>query len=118
MINSKVKTKDGYEPITAYFVSEAVLPDLQFVDCYRGKRRILSCADYAVFDSETSHYGLDCAWIYQWAFLLGGVYVYGRTAAEFVDRSDMYNVQLCLERTCSADLTLHLGDDGRYTVID
>lgn len=85
MINSKVKTKEGYEPITAYTVNEVVLPDLPFVDCYRGKRRILSCAEYAVFDSETSHYGLECAWVYQWAFLLGGVYVYGRTAAEFVD---------------------------------
>lgn len=38
-------------------------------------------------------------------------------AAEFVDRSDMYNVKLCLEHTGSADLALHLGDDGRYTVI-
>ena len=37
-------------------------------------------------------------------------------AAEFVDRSDMYNVRLCLERTGTADLTLHLTDDGRYTV--
>ena len=38
-------------------------------------------------------------------------------AAEFVDRSDMYNVRLCLEHTGGADLTLKLNADGRYAVI-
>ena len=37
-------------------------------------------------------------------------------AAEFVDRSDMYNVRLCLEHTGPADLTLRLDENGRYTV--
>lgn len=39
-------------------------------------------------------------------------------AAEFVDRSDMANVRLCLERTTCADLTLQLDENGRYTVTD
>lgn len=84
VIQSKVKTKDGYEDITAYTTEEVTLPDLDFIDAYRGRKRVRACADYAVFDSETSHYKTDCAWIYQWAVKLGGAYIYGRTPAEFV----------------------------------
>ncbi len=38
-----------------------------------------------------------------------------REAAErFVDYSDMYNVRLCMSKSCRADLTLGLNEDGDY----
>lgn len=85
MIKSRVRTRDGDEEITAYSVDEVQLPALEFVDAYRGKKRVLACADYAVLDTETSHAGLDIGWIYQWAVKLGGVYIYGRTPSELID---------------------------------
>ncbi len=39
-------------------------------------------------------------------------------AARIVERSDMANIRLCLERSLPADVTLALGEDGRYKKAD
>lgn len=38
------------------------------------------------------------------------------TAGDFVERSDLWNARLCLERSLPADLTLSLQHDDEYTV--
>lgn len=80
---SNVKTKEGTEQITAYLPEEVTLPELHFDLKRRKKKKLLKCREYAVFDSETSH-TVEEGWIYQWAFLLSGRYVYGRKPSEFI----------------------------------
>lgn len=36
------------------------------------------------------------------------------SAAQFVDFSDMYNVRICLNESCNADIELKVKDDGSY----
>ncbi len=35
-------------------------------------------------------------------------------AAQFVDFSDMYNVRICLNESCKADIELNVLNDGSY----
>lgn len=96
MLNSKIKTIDGSEEITAYTYEEAPLPELHFEKQRRKKMIYLYAAEYAVFDSETSHIKDQYGWIYQWSLLIGDVYIYGRTPSDFVNllekMRDHYNL--------------------------
>ena len=85
MIESRVKTKEGYEDITAYTGEECELPILNFIQLRRNKKTYKYAADFMVFDSETSHIDDTCGWVYQWAIKLRGLYVYGRKPSEFIE---------------------------------
>lgn len=84
MIKSKVRTKEGTEDITAYSFNEVDFSDLKFSKRRRNKRIYLYADEYAVLDTETSHDSTERAWIYQWAFMIGYTYVYGRKPSEFI----------------------------------
>lgn len=84
MIDSYVKTKKGKEHIKAYTVTECTLPMLTFKELQRNHNVKKYASDFAVFDTETSHIDLEYSWIYQWAFKIKSLYVYGRTPTEFI----------------------------------
>lgn len=84
-MKSYVKTKNGREEIDAYTVSEFDPPALHFVKQMRKKMVYLYAEEYAVLDTETSHIDDITGWVYQWAFKLSDIYVYGRTPAEFIN---------------------------------
>lgn len=84
---SKVKTADGHEEIQAYSVSDCRdhLPKLKFNKKRRNRRTYLYATDYMTLDTETSHAGERCGWVYQWAVKLKDVYIYGRKPSELVE---------------------------------
>lgn len=84
MISSRVRTRTGYESISAYAASEVSLPSMKFKKVYRNRHIYLYGEDFAVFDSETSHDD-ENGWIYQWAVKLQDVYIYGRKPSEFIE---------------------------------
>lgn len=84
MIKSYVKTKEGTEPIEAYTAAEVYLPSGAFEKWSQNKTLYQYAADFAVLDTETSHDGLRCGWIYQWAVKWRGMYIYGRTPSELL----------------------------------
>lgn len=83
MIKSKVKTKEGTEPITAYTVEELPPVELHFHKKRRNKRTYLFAEEFITLDTETSHTDT-LAWIYQWAARIGNTYAYGRKPQEIV----------------------------------
>ena len=86
MIQSRVKTEGGHEDVTAYAVDEVKdhLPELKFAAKRRNRRTYWYATDYACLDTETSHAGDSCGWVYQWAVKLAGVYIAGRRPSELV----------------------------------
>ena len=84
MLRAKVKTVDGSEDVEAYTVTEFNPPEINFESLRRGRKSYLFSADFAVFDSETSHIGEVDGWIYQWAVKFCGYYIIGRKPSEFI----------------------------------
>ena len=84
MILSRVRTRTGYESISAYTAAEVSLPSMKFRKVYRNRHIYLYAQDFSVFDSETSHDD-ENGWIYQWAVKLQDVYIYGRRPSEFIE---------------------------------
>lgn len=83
MIESKVKTKDGFESIVAYSVDEFKPPTLIFKDLQRNHKMTKFATDYICLDTETSKLNVTCAWVYQWAICIKQkIFVYGRTPSE------------------------------------
>lgn len=95
MINSFVKTREGKENITAYSPDELPYFDLHFHQKQRNKRVYLYAEEFATIDTETSHTDTR-AWVYQWAVLFNGFYIYGRKPSEIIDLliilRDRYNL--------------------------
>lgn len=86
MIYSRVKTKDGYEPIKAYSVSEFDPPLLLFKNLQKNHKITRYATDYICLDTETSKTDVTCGWVYQWAVCIKQkIFVYGRTPTEFID---------------------------------
>lgn len=86
MIKSKVKTNDGYEPVTAYSVNEFKPPMLIFKDLQRNHEVKEYATDYICLDTETSKIEVTTGWIYQWAICIKQrIFVYGRTPSEFIN---------------------------------
>ena len=83
-MRSYVKTRSGREEIDAHRIERAELPDLRWITIKRRRKSIQMAVEYICLDTETSHYGLDCAWIYQWAMRIADTYIYGRTAPEII----------------------------------
>lgn len=85
MIDSKVKTRDGYEKIKAYSVDEFKPPLLIFKDLQRNHKIIEYATDYICLDTETSKIDVATGWIYQWAICIKQkIFVYGRTPEELI----------------------------------
>lgn len=78
-------TREGLEEISADNVSDFVPPDLKFTNKRKNKKVYQYAEDFACLDTETSHDGERCGWVYQWAFTIGGRYVIGRRPSEIVD---------------------------------
>lgn len=87
MIDSYVKTKDGRQAIKAYSVNELYgqFPILYFKDLQKNHKISKYSTKFACLDTETSHTDNTTGWVYQWAFKLGGLYVYGRKPSEIID---------------------------------
>ena len=85
MLNSYVKTKDGRQAIKAYTPDEMTLPVLTFKELQKNHKITKYATKYICLDTETSHATNACAWVYQWAAKLGGLYVYGRKPSEIID---------------------------------
>lgn len=85
MIDSYVKTKNGRKAIKAYTPDEMQLPVLIFKDQQKNHKITKYATKYICLDTETSHLGNTCGWVYQWAAKLGELYVYGRKPSEIID---------------------------------
>ena len=85
MIDSYVKTKNGRQAIKAYTPEEMRLPVLTFKELQKNHKITKYATKYICLDTETSHTTNTCAWVYQWAAKLGGLYVYGRKPSEIID---------------------------------
>lgn len=85
MIDSYVKTKNGRKAIKAYTPAEMQLPVLIFKDQQKNHKITKYATKYICLDTETSHIGNTCGWVYQWAVKLGELYVYGRKPSEIID---------------------------------
>ena len=85
MIISKVKTKEGEEPVKAYNIDEVLLPSVKFEKWTTNKTVKEYAADFAVLDTETGHSDLETGWVYQWAVKWAGIYIYGRKPTEFIE---------------------------------
>ena len=85
MIDSYVKTKNGRKAIKAYTPAEMQLPVLIFKDQQKNHKITKYATKYICLDTETSHLGNTCGWVYQWAAKLGELYVYGRKPSEIID---------------------------------
>lgn len=86
MITSKVKTKDGYEPIVAYDVDEFQPPMLIFKELQRNHKLKKYATEYICLDTETSKIDVATGWIYQWAVCIKQrIFVYGRKPSEFIN---------------------------------
>lgn len=84
-MQSEVLTRNGRERIKAYTWETAPLPILQFRDLQRNHKIIKYATTYATLDTETSNDGDGLGWIYQWAFKIGRVYIYGRKPSELIE---------------------------------
>ena len=85
MIDSKVKTKSGYENIKAYSVEEFEPPTLIFKGLQRNHKIVRYATDYICLDTETSKSDIATGWIYQWAICIKQrIFVYGRTPSELI----------------------------------
>lgn len=85
MIDSYVKTKNGRKAIKAYTPEEMQLPVLIFKDQQKNHKITKYATKYICLDTETSHLGNTCGWVYQWAAKLGELYVYGRKPSGIID---------------------------------
>lgn len=85
MIESYVKTRNGRQAIKAYTPQEMSFPVLTFKDLQKNHKITKYATKYICLDTETSHITNTCAWVYQWAAKLGGLYVYGRKPSEIID---------------------------------
>lgn len=85
MIESYVKTKEGKQAIKAYTTNEMRLPVCAFKERQRNHKITKWATKYICLDTETSHKGNACGWIYQWAAKFGGLYIYGRKPSEIID---------------------------------
>ena len=84
MINSKVKTKGGYEDIKAYTVNEYEPSMLMFKSIQRNHKYIDYATEYMTLDTETSHINDEDSWVYQWAVKFNNDYLYGRKPSELI----------------------------------
>lgn len=84
MIRTSLKTKDGFQPVTAYTTDETILTSVKFEPWNNNKRVYYYAADFAVLDTETSHSDISTAWVYQWAVKWNGQYIYGRKPSELI----------------------------------
>lgn len=84
MLKSKVKTKQGDEPITAYRFDEFKPSMLIFTPIQRNHKYKYYANDYMTLDTETSHINDEDSWIYQWAIKFQGKYIYGRKPSEII----------------------------------
>ena len=85
MIESKVKTRDGYENIKAYSVDEFEPPTLIFKNLQRNHKITKYATDYICLDTETSKTNVTEGWVYQWAICIKQkIFVYGRTPSELI----------------------------------
>lgn len=84
MIQSKVKTIEGDEDITAFLWNEGDLPIIKFSKMQRNKKIYLYADDFMTLDTETSHSDEFTGWIYQWALKCKDIYFYGRTPEELI----------------------------------
>lgn len=118
MITSTVTTRTGADAITAYTTDEIALPPLRFDKYRKAKKTTLWARNFAVFDTETSHNHdteNPVAWVYQWAFLLSGRYVYGRTPSEFVALLEKLRSHYSLGADKKIIIYVHnLAYDGQY----
>lgn len=86
MIESRVKTKDGFETVRGYSVSEFEPPMLHFKNLQRNHKITKFATDYICLDTETSKTDVATGWIYQWAICIKQkIFVYGRTPSELMD---------------------------------
>lgn len=85
MINARVKTRDGYEDVTAYFWDEGDLPVIPFHWKRKAKKKIWFGVNFCVCDTETSHIDDEKGWIYQWAVKIKNTYFCGRTPSELIN---------------------------------
>lgn len=86
MIESRVKTKNGFESVIGYSVEEFEPPMLIFKDLQRNHKIVKYATDYICLDTETSKTDVTCGWIYQWAICIKQkIFVYGRTPSELMD---------------------------------
>lgn len=84
-MQSEVLTRNGRERIKAYTWDAAPLPILHFQDLQRNHKIVKYATTYATLDTETSNDGDGLGWIYQWAFKIGRVYIYGRKPSELIE---------------------------------
>ena len=77
-------TRGGAEIAEAAGVFDLIPPELKFSTKRKNKRVYQYADDFICLDTETSHSGEDCAWIYQWAASVGDTFVIGRRPSEFV----------------------------------
>lgn len=84
MIFSKVRTRQGEQPIKAYTADEAVLTSVKFEPWNQNRRVFYYAADYAVLDTETSHSDVLHGWVYQWAVKWQHEYIYGRNPSDLI----------------------------------
>lgn len=83
-MNISLLTRGGAEISEASSVSDFIPPELKFSTKRKNKRVYQYADDFICLDTETSHSGEDCAWIYQWAASVGDTFVIGRRPSEFV----------------------------------
>lgn len=79
----KVQTKNGVEEME--ILSMPFFKDLEFKKINKGKKVFEYAIDFITFDTETSHYGLEKSWVYQWAFYFNGKICAGRKVSEFIN---------------------------------
>lgn len=106
MLVSHVKTKTGKEQITAYLPHELPPFELHFHQKQRNKRVYLYAEEYATIDTETSHTDTK-AWVYQWAALLNGYYIYGRKPSEIIELLNILKERYKLNRLKSIIFYFH-----------
>ena len=84
MINSKVKTKNGDENITAFRYDEFKPKMLVFKDLQRNHKFKKYATEFMTLDTETSHSNDEDSWVYQWAVKFQDSYIYGRKPSEII----------------------------------
>ena len=85
MIRSMIKRKDdSVDTITAVTVEEYRPHKIRWHSRKQYRSSVLYAADYAVLDTETSHFGA-AGWIYQWAVYFQGDYIIGRRPSELLE---------------------------------
>ena len=117
-MKSRVRTRTGTENIEAFDIKHLTYPPVRFMKKWKNKKVIEYADDFAVFDSETSHnHDLEhpIGWVYQWAFLFKGRYVYGRRPSEFIDLLQRLRAHYELGADRKIIVYVHnLAYDGQY----